>query len=140
MKKISLIFLLTSLLLPFTQVLAAGLVPCGGKGEAPCQLCHFFLMFDCIVRFVLFRIIPPLATLMLVFGGAKFLLASENPQQAEQGKKIITTVVIGLIIIYGAWLLIGMFFSIIGVAEWTGLKSWYQLDIPCPHPGWNCPY
>ena len=131
-----------------------GLVPCGkvvyvdgsvsgGKcvggtaKEISCQICHLFVMIDAILDFFLFRIVPPIATLFLVIGGLKLLLISEEPQKVEEIKKFITGVIIGLVIIYGAWVLVGMFFSAIGVAEWTSLsKGWFQIKcvIKLPAP------
>ncbi|MCD6233065.1 hypothetical protein J7J81_01630, partial [bacterium] len=35
----------------------------------PCNFCHFFIMFNGIVKFVLIYIVPPIATLILMIGG-----------------------------------------------------------------------
>lgn len=128
MGKKFLIFLLSFLFLP-QVIFAAGLVPCGGPGENPCTFCDFFKLFENIVKFVLFTLVPPLAILMLAFGGAMFFLATGNPGQLEKAKGILTSLVIGLFIIYTAWLLIGLFFTFIGVADWTGLKEgWFRIE------------
>ena len=142
MKKIFLITFLFFSLAP-NLVGARGLVPCGGcavdyaaDGSCPtpepsCQLCHLFTLLDNIVDFVLFRIILPLATLLLVFGGILFIFSAENPENVKKGRAILTSVVIGLIIIFAAWLIINAFFTLMGVAEWTGLREgWFR--IPCP--------
>lgn len=146
MKKIALLFLiifLTGLFLP--QVTLAGeykadgktihykgLVPCG-KSEAsqgedreveePCQFCHFFVMFDGIVDFVLIYVIPPIAVLMLVVGGIMFYFAGGRPELVTRGKSLIKNVVIGLFLAYGAFMLVGTVLKIIGVADWTGLQN-----------------
>ena len=88
-KKIFLIILLGSLLLPLTAsagsyqadgttVYYQGLIPCGKKvcingeydengicggdeKEFPCTFCHFFVMLDEIIDFVLFKLVPPIA-------------------------------------------------------------------------------
>jgi len=126
--------------LSFSQVQAAGLVPCGGPGEPACQLCHLFVMFDKIIDFVLINLIPPLAVLMLVIGGVMFIFAAESPTWVTRGKSIMTSVVIGLIIIYAAWLIIGLFFQVIGLTEWTKeiYKNWWEkgfFEIPCGEEG-----
>lgn len=117
------------------QVFSAGLVPCGGEGKPACQLCHFFVLFDNIVDFVLFDIVPPLAILMVVIGGVMFLLAADNPANINKAKDLLKSVAIGLVIIYGAWVLINLFFLTIGVADWTKLsEGWFE------YPGIeNCP-
>ena len=139
MKKLFLaIFLGISFLLVAHYVSAAGLVPCGGQGEPPCQFCHIFVMLNKIANFVLIKFIPPIATLMLVIGGAMFLTSAGNPSQADQGRKIMTSVIIGLVAIYGAWLIVGLFFQSIGLAAWTTniYKNWWTqgvFQIPgCP--------
>jgi len=44
-------------------------------------------------------------------------------------KGLLTSVAIGLVIIYGAYLIISLFFLVIGVNEWTGLQNWFEY--PC---------
>lgn len=103
-----------------------GLVPCGTK-TCPCKLCDFFIMFDNIVRFVLFKLVPPVAVLMLMIGGVMFFLAGGNPGSLSKAQGLLKSVALGLLIIYGAWLLINSFFLAIGVAEWTNLKEgWFK--------------
>ena len=163
MKKIFLIILLGSLLFPLmglagtykadsTDVCYEGLVPCGkdvyvaGSWEngkcvegtptfIRCQFCHFFVMLDEIIDFVLFKLVPSIAILMLVIGGVMFIFGyfagggEGEPKLFSQAKKLITSVFIGLIIMFAAWLIINLFFQFIGVAEWTGLQQgWFQIN------------
>ena len=132
MKKILIPVFLTILIAP--SVLAAGLVPCGGGSpEPPCQICHFFVMTQGIINFVLFTIVPPLAVLMIVIGGGMFILGSSDPKLITQGKSVIRSVAIGLLIIYGSWVFVSTFFALIGVASWTGLlttstSGWWKIN------------
>jgi len=147
MKKIFLIiFLATFFLFPLLSS-AAGLVPCGGQGEPVCQLCHFFVLFKNIVDFFLFKIVPPLAALMLAIGGFMYIFAyfggavalpgggKGGPALLSQANKLLTSVVWGLLIIFGAWIFVNTFFMLIGVADWTGLtkgwkEGWWQINCP----------
>ena len=126
MKKIFLIFFLVSLFLPFAQAESAGLVPCGGPKEPACQFCHFFVMLGNIINFLLFYIVPPLAAVMIAIGGFMLIIShtglAGGPEMISQAKSLFRAIVIGLLIIYGAWLIIDLFFSIIGVKPWFG--SW----------------
>lgn len=149
-----------------------GLVPCGtcglkdpetdadgnlildGEGNTiggtpiyiPCQFCHFFVMFDGIVDFVLFKIIPPFAVLMLVIGGLMFIFAyfggaevlpggtQGGPALLNRAKKLISSVVIGLIIIFAAWLIINSLLMFLNLSDFAidlgiGPGEWSQ--IPC---------
>ena len=132
-KRLAILLVFSGLFLCFVagQVLAQseGLVPCGEPGN-PCKLCHFFVMFDRIVDFVLIDIVPPIAALMLVIGGVMFFTAAGDPGKLTKAKSLLTSVVFGLIIVYGAWLIINTFFLTIGVNEWTGLgEGWFTY--PC---------
>ena len=122
--------------------LKGGLVPCGrGCNDpctkececCPCTLCHLFVLFKRIVDFLAKDILFPLAVLMIIIGGVIFLTAAGSPERINTAKKILTSTVIGLVIIFLAWLIVD---TIIGVLVRTDnpfgmvLRNWS--DIPCP--------
>lgn len=113
-----------------------GLVPCGTgpAGECPCQLCDFFVMAGKIVNFLLFTIVPPLAVLMVVIGGAFFILGSGyDPSLVSKGKAILSSVAIGLLLVYGSWVIVNLFFVAIGLAQTdlgNAISQWFVF--PCP--------
>jgi hypothetical protein len=121
-----------------------GLVPCGlGKevkvngvprDNISCQFCHLFVMFDGIVDYALTYIVFPLATLLLVIGGLMFITASESISRIETAKKLMTSTLTGLVIIFSAWLIINLFFSVIGISDFaagfTGPGQWFNIDCP----------
>ena len=113
-----------------------GLVPCGTEG-CPCQLCDFFVMLDGIIDFLLIKIVPSLAVLMIAIGGGMYIISQGNPEMLSKAKSLFTSVVIGLLIIYSAYLIIGMFLWGIGLNTWTHdiYHSWWEqglFEIPCP--------
>ena len=135
-KIIPLFFLvfLIGLLFPLV-ILAADLVPCGGEGEPVCQFCHFFVMIDNVFDFVLLKIIPPVAVLMLVIGGIMFYFAGGKPELVTQGKDLIKAVVIGLFLAYGAYMIVGFVLMMVGAADFPGLQQLYDkgiIEIECP--------
>ena len=104
-----------------------GLVPCGTTC-CSCQLCDFFVMLDRIIDFLLIKIVPPLAALMIAIGGGMYIVSQGNPEMLGRAKKLFTSVVIGLIIIYGAYVIIGLFLMTIGLADGTqGGPNWYDI-------------
>lgn len=118
-----------------------GLVPCGRDSDdlstigidesQDCQICHFFVMLDRILKFIFLILVPAIAVLMLVIGGVMFFFAGGSPQRLGNAKSIITSVVTGLVIIFAAWIIINTFFIFIGVASWTGLRSgWFIINCP----------
>ena len=164
MKKIFLAILFAGLILVPMIAQAEGLVPCGGSprccitpeeiadpagylcaipaGAPPtnceyhCTFCHLFVMLSDVISFVLFKFIPPIAVLMLVWGGIKFYLATENPAQAADAKKLMTSIVIGMVIAYSSWLIINLFFSFMDLStfslSFTGPGNWFKVNCPVP--------
>jgi hypothetical protein len=109
----------------------AQLVPCGGLNQPDCELCHIFVLFDNIVKFILQSVVPPVAGLMLIIAGIMFFAAAGDSAKTNKAKSIITSVVIGLLIVYGAYLLVSLFFMSIGVSEWAGFLPSGWFIYPC---------
>jgi hypothetical protein len=135
MKKI---FLISFLTLLFSCIFinqsqaAGGLVPCGGKDQADCQFCHIFLLINNILDLILTRLVPLIAVLFLIFGGLYMLFARGNPGTLGQAKSIITATIIGMVIIFIAWVALNTFLDYMGIVEWTRLGSWWDLTDKCP--------
>lgn len=95
------------------------IVPCGQKEDDPdtltiesqdCTLCHFFVMAKNIIEFIL-AIIIFIAPLFILAGGIVILTSTGAPDRVNLGKKIITSAVIGLVIAFGAWAILGTLFN-----------------------------
>jgi hypothetical protein len=100
-----------------------------GKGFVPCTFCHIFVMIDGIVDFILLRLVPPVATIVLIAGGVSFYFASGSPERANKAKAILTSAIIGLVIIYTSWIIINEVFNMAGLASWVGFGSgWFQIN------------
>ncbi|MBU3942900.1 hypothetical protein KKA24_02865 [Patescibacteria group bacterium] len=155
MKKTILTILLLFILLAPVSVLA-GVVPCGlvkddpelnGDQTVPCTLCHLFVLGDNIVTFLLKDVVPALAAFIVVIGGVMIMLSYSGgmvdagggkkggPALLGQAKKLLISLAIGLVIIYGAWIFVSLFLdTIIGVKDWAGLKNGGWSTINCPTP------
>jgi len=126
-----------------------GLVPCGKSEKGPdedegvtkpCQLCHLFVMLNGIINFVLIDILPWVVILMILIAGVMFYFAGGNPSLLLQAKKLITSVVIGLTIIFCSYLIIGTVLTVLGVQHWTTLDQWagsgvFIVDCPIEENG-----
>ncbi len=103
-----------------------GIVPCGPGTGVHCTLCHFFEMLGNIVNFI-YIIAVPIAVLMITIGGILMSFTYINPgaggEPLTRAREIFKSVAIGLLIIWGAWLVINLFFYII-----TGDTSWYEIQ------------
>jgi len=125
-------FLVFLFSVPILTQAAGGLVPCGGQGQPACQFCHIFILLINIIELVLKILTPIVAVLMFVTGGLYLLTAGGNPQSFEKAKSVLTAAVIGLVIIFVAWVFLSTFLDFIGVFQWTGLKNWWNLTGKCP--------
>jgi len=135
MKKIFLLFFLILLFFSFPIEAFSGnvctdpLVPCGPGRNPPkgvCKLCDIFVLFDNIMDFVLICIIPPVAILMIAIGGGMFVISAEDPKRKGEGLGLMKGVLIGLLIIYSAWLIVALFFWLIGLEgfAFTHYNKW----------------
>jgi len=90
MKKVLVILILMSLILPAS---ASGL-----KIENPIRADTFYELITSIINF-LFTISLFIAPIMIIVGGFYFLMAADNVQNIETGKKIILYTIIGFVVI-----------------------------------------
>jgi len=100
-----------------------------------CQLCHLFIMLDDLITFVLINIIPPLAILMIIVGGVMFYLGGARPELVGRGRKLVVGVVIGLFLIYGAYMIVGTLLKVVGAAEFGPASKVFKdgvFSIKCP--------
>lgn len=127
-----------------------GLVPCGkqvwidakwdkrcvGDNKTPvltteilhCQLCHFFVMASNIVNYIFINIIPIGTILMLIFGGVMFYFGGARPELIGRAKNLFKGVVIGLVLVYGAFMVVGIFLAVLGAADIEPIKDVFKDD------------
>ena len=73
----------------------------GGSG---CTLCHIAVLTINITNFLMESIAFPAAVLLLTVGGLTLLISGASEERRTLGKKILTSTIIGLIIVMLAWL------------------------------------
>ncbi|KKR89201.1 MAG: hypothetical protein UU85_C0004G0041 [Candidatus Wolfebacteria bacterium GW2011_GWA2_42_10] len=113
MKKI-ILFSIFCFVFSVMAVQAAGLVPCGGAGEPACNFCHLKTLAENVINFALYNIAIPVTVIFIVYGGFVILTAGESAERAAQGRKIIQSAIIGVLIAVGAWLIIREVIEILG--------------------------
>ncbi|MDP2741293.1 MAG: pilin [bacterium] len=97
-----------------------GLVPCnvaknsGGPFNCQCQLYHFFILLNNIFLFLVKWTATPLAVLMLTIGGIMILISGGNPQLYSKGRELIKWAIIGLVLVFGAWVIIQFILTAMG--------------------------
>ena len=85
-----------------------GLIPCGGKGEEICTLADLGCLAEKIIDFLLLYLAAPLAVISMLIGGILMITAGGNQNQLERSKSIFYNTVIGIIIAFGAWLIVNL--------------------------------
>jgi len=139
MKKLLSVSLLLALALSFVPVFSyaqEGLVPCGGETQPPCDACHVFKLINNIERFLLFPSpfnngvppVPAVAAIFLLIGGFYLLTAAGSPEKLQKAKTILAATIVGLIIVYGALLLLGAVLSSAEVAQWGDFRDWVKVE------------
>ena len=74
---------------------------------------------ECIVQVILnlvVRFAGIALFIMLVIGGFKYLASGGNPEETGKAQKTITTAILGLVLLLGAWLIILLIQEITGVS------------------------
>ena len=130
MKRVFLISFLLLLLTPYFISAAGPLVPCGpGTDKPDCQFCDFFVLINNVLKFAL-EIIGFVAVVMAIVGGIFFFFAGANPDALRQAKRIILSVVIGVVIILSSWAVVNTIFNYSGIIEMQGWQWW---NIQCTY-------
>ncbi len=97
-----------------TAFVSAALVPCGpGTDKPTCQFCDLAELIGRVINFALKYLAIPLAAVFIAWGGLMILIAGGSTEKAAQGRKIIESAVIGVVIALIAWLFIVQLLSIL---------------------------
>ena len=115
---------------------AAGLVPCGGAGEAPCQFCHLFVLIHNVYNFLALQITPALAVVLFLAGGAALMFSGANEGLKATGKRIILGTVIGVTLVLLSWVLVNTTINVIAGFGVESEIAGQPAGFPWP---WNAP-
>ena len=105
-----------------------GLIPCVGT-ENPCCVRDLFVLLHNVVDFGITKLAPIFVVMMLVIGGFHILTSAGNPGRVTKGKDLIKWALIGYAIVLLSWIIINTIFSLIGLANWTGLNKWWEIKL-----------
>jgi hypothetical protein len=102
---------------PLYYVHADGLVPCtGDTQETTCTICDLIVGIKGIIDWFL-KIVFATCILMLVVGGIMYIVSAGNQNMVSHAKSAITYALIGIIIIFTAFLLITFIMRVISVKD-----------------------
>ena len=87
------------------SVSAAGLVPCGGATERPCQTCDVVVLTNNVVSWLV-MILGTIAAILIVVAGVRLVTSGGNMSAKEQAKSSMTNLIVGYLIVLSAWLVL----------------------------------
>ena len=123
---------LAGIFLPAIMPANAALVQCSTQ-EFPqaCTLCDLMQLFNRVIYFTAFKFTPIFASLMFVIAGFMIILAGANPENVNKGREMFKLTIIGVVIIYAAFLITNTIIqTIAGDNKVAG--SWFSLE--CKNP------
>ncbi|MBI2676669.1 MAG: hypothetical protein HYX21_01780, partial [Candidatus Yanofskybacteria bacterium] len=103
------------------------LVPCGRTDTPACTTCDILVLGKNISDFVLFYLVPALATLFFIYAGFQILLGGGIPSRVQAGQNIFRTTVYGLMIIFLAWLIVNTVLRTVA-GDSNIAEEWWKLE------------
>src|SRR3989338_2880153 len=130
--KITKIFVLAVVFFLFLTVVSNAfalepLVPCGREGTPPCTTCDILVLGKNVSDFILFYLVPALATLFFIYAGFKILLGGGIPLHVHAGQNVFRTTVYGLMIIFLAWLIVNTVLRTVA-GDSNVAENWWKLE------------
>jgi hypothetical protein len=95
-------------------------------GPGPLHLCDLWHLSAHIINFLLFVLATPILIIMLLAGGIIWLTSAGNPNQVTRGKKLITSAIIGVLIAFSGWLIIGTIINTLANAGFSA--AWNAIE------------
>ena len=125
---------------------AGGIIPCGRHTDdpttavlenAPCTICHTFLIIKQVIDLLLLYILLPLATLGFIVSGVLFLSSAGDPGQVGQAKTALKITGLGVFLAFTSWILMELFVAAIVPSSkpWSDWKTLSCPVAPCDSDG-----
>ncbi|HDH31272.1 MAG TPA: hypothetical protein ENH26_00675 [Candidatus Wolfebacteria bacterium] len=122
--KILILAIVIAIVIVNVSIAQAGLVPCGTSTTNPCTWCDLGQLIANIIDFLV-KIAIVIAVVFIVWGGFIIMTAGGSPERAKNGRDIIKSAVIGIIITLGAWLIINTVIKLVLQAD---IGPWNQIS------------
>lgn len=101
----------------YSKAFAAGLVPCEGIDD--CNFDSFVKMLNNLAGFVIFRLPILLLVFMLAWSGVNMIRYRDNPGQLKEVKKNLLNVLLGYLLVLGAYIIVKTFITILAGDDLT---------------------
>lgn len=89
-----------------------------------CTFCNLAQLAQNLINFLI-TLSLTLAVGFITYGGIMMIIFSAQPPKIETSKKIISSAIIGLVVVLGSWIIVNTFLHIlVGHAAWP----WYVIS------------
>lgn len=103
----ALLFFIALIFLSFNSwAYAAGIVPCGGTNQSPCQPCHFIVLLIRLSNFLIRDFAVPASIIMFTYAGFRFAFSAGSDKSLTAAKTVLWNTIIGLLIVFGAFFMV----------------------------------
>lgn len=89
-------------------------IPCDG---ANCTLEDVFLLVNNIITFAITRLFFPIFIVAILYVGYTYLTASGDPKKVASVKKMAWHILLGILLVLGAWLIVKTTLDVIGAKD-----------------------
>lgn len=97
-------------------------------GESTCTLCDFLALIDNVVKFAT-QLVFVLVVIYMIWGAFLIITSGGSKDRVTKGRKIITSAIIGMVIVLGAWLIVSTVFLVVtGGYEGALPMPWYRIQ------------
>jgi len=97
------------LLLASANLATAALVPCNGPD---CTLCDFLILIKNLIDLML-QLGVIFAGLFFAWGAFVIMTAGDSQERVTEGRKVMTTVAIGILIAFTSWMILGTLIQVL---------------------------
>jgi hypothetical protein len=116
--------LLTASLLPGIAWAADSFRLCDNDGTNACGICDLFWMLNKAIDIIVKGLIPLAAVLIIVYAGFKMMINQGNSEVAKQVKGIILGTVIGLVVVFASYAIVGAILVSMGSIQAGSALDW----------------
>ncbi|MBX4210519.1 pilin [Candidatus Parcubacteria bacterium] len=90
---------------PYIWTPGQSLIPCGFGSPDECNFYSFIQLINNVITFLIYLSIP-IAAISFAYAGILYLTSAGNTAQMSKAKGIFGTVLVGFLIVLGAWLIV----------------------------------
>lgn len=78
-------------------------------------MCDILQLFKNLLNFA-FTVSVPIAVAVLVYGGYRIIIGGGSPDGLKAGQEAVKAAVIGIVIVFGAWIFMNTVLNIVGLS------------------------